>query len=359
MLKLYVVIMAGGSGTRFWPLSRENRPKQFLDILGTGRSLLQMTYDRFLKVCPAEQIMVVTGEKYAGLVKEHLPGLAGSRLLTEPLRRNTAPCIAYAAYKLAALDPGACMVVAPSDHLILNEDLFAAAIHEAVQAASRHDRLLTLGIRPTRPDTGYGYVQYIKDGGAENAYKVKTFTEKPDLELAQTFLKSGDFLWNSGMFIWKISAIIEAYRKYLPEMSEVFEKGSDAYNTPEEKEFIRDSYTKCTNISVDYGIMEKAPNVYVIPAAFGWSDLGAWTALYEKLDKDYLGNAVIGKNVMVYESENCIVAVPDDKLVVLQGLRDFIVVESDNILLIIPKSEEQNIKQILSDVKRNKGDKYL
>ncbi len=359
MKNTYVAIMAGGAGTSFWPVSRDKHPKQFIAILGKGKSLLRLTFERFEKICPQKNIYIVTNEKYLNLVKKELPKISEKQILLEPVRKNTAPCIAYVAHKIETIDPNANMVIAPSDHIILNVDVFNKAVKSALSASNKNEWLLTLGVNPTRPDVEYGYIQYIKDTKTKGIHKVKTFTEKPTLELAKTFLKSGDFLWNSGMFIWNVRSILKAFQDYLPEMYDIFQGGVGKYNTKAENSFIRNAYPMCNNISIDYGIMEKASNVYVIPVSFGWSDLGTWSSLYEKLDKDYLKNAVIGKNVMIYDSNNCIVHMPDDKLVILQGLENFIVIESDNILLISPKTEEKNMKQILTNIKRNKGDKYL
>ncbi|MEI7981894.1 MAG: mannose-1-phosphate guanylyltransferase [Bacteroidota bacterium] len=360
----FCVIMAGGIGARFWPMSRTSHPKQFIDILGTGDTLIQQTYQRFKRICPNENIYVVTNEIYKTLVQEQLPELTPRQILLEPSRRNTAPCIAYANYCILARDPDARIVVAPSDHIILNEDLFLQNIQSALLAASEHDWLITLGLRPNRPDTGYGYIQYLD--GKTNVYpkekhikKVKTFTEKPNLELAETFIKCGDFLWNSGIFIWSLKSIMKAFEKHLPEVNVLFKEGVGKYGTPREKEFITNTYTICKSISIDYGLMEPASNVYVLAADFGWSDLGTWGSLYENRLKDSNGNSVVGKNVMVYESTNCIVNMPNEKVVVLQGLNDFIVVDSDNVLLVCRKSDEQQIRQYVNDVMLEKGEKYV
>ncbi len=354
--------MAGGIGTRFWPMSRTSHPKQFIDILGTGQTLLQQTYNRFRKVIGKENIYIVTNESYKKLVSEQLPEISEQQIICEPLRRNTAPCIAYASYKIYEINPAANIVVAPSDHIILKEENFIEIINSALKATEANDWLLTLGIKPSRPDTGYGYIQfnesiaYQKDNRIN---KVKTFTEKPVLEMAKQFLKSGDFLWNSGIFIWSAKNIIDAFEKYTPEISTLFKEGVKKYNTPKEKAFIKDTYTVCKNISIDYAVMEKADNVYVLQSDFGWSDLGTWGSLYETHSKNKEGNAIVGKNVMVYDSKNCIVNMPKDKLVVLQGLHDYIVVESDNILLICKKTEEQQIRKFVNDVKVEKGEQFI
>ncbi len=356
----YVVIMAGGIGSRFWPVSKTTHPKQFIDILGTGKTLIQQTYERFLKVCPKENIFVVTNEYYRKLVNDQLPDLANDQILGEPVAKNTAPCIAYACFKINKMDKNATIIVAPSDHLILDENNFIQSIEKGLNTAKEHNCLLTLGIMPTRPDTGYGYIQYTDQLLGNDFHRVKTFTEKPTLEIANTFIQSGDFLWNAGIFIWSATSILESFEKYLPEMHDLFMDGRKFYHTSGETEFIKMAYSQCSNISIDYGIMEKAENVFVMPSEFGWSDLGTWGSLYTIQEKDYVGNAVIGSDkVMMYDSSNCMVSVPANKLVILQGLHDFIVVEADNVLLVCKKTEEQQIKQIVADVKKNLGEKYI
>jgi mannose-1-phosphate guanylyltransferase len=356
----YCVIMAGGIGSRFWPMSRNNYPKQFIDILGTGKSLLRQTYERFLGVCPKENIYIVTNESYVDFVYNQIPELNKANVLAEPQRRNTAPCVAYAAFKIGQINPNAIMVIAPSDHVIGNEAAFQEAIQKSFDFTSKNDSLLTLGIQPSRPDTGYGYIQFQDDNSEERfkISKVKTFTEKPNLEMAKFFLKSGDFLWNAGIFVWNYKCITEAFRKYLPDMYALFDEGKDVYNTNEETDFIRNAYALCTNISIDYGIMEKAKNVYVLSAEFGWSDLGTWRSLYEHIQQDKDQNAIVG-NVIAENSSGCIVNVPKERLVVIQGLKDFIVVESDNVLLICHKDDEQQVKNLVNDVKLKKGEKYI
>lgn len=355
----YVAIMAGGIGSRFWPVSRNNHPKQFLDILHTGKSLIQWTYERFAQFIPPENIYVVTHRQYIGKVREHLPALPAANVVGEPSRRNTAPCVAYISYKIQQNDPEACILCAPADHLILDPLAFSKTCLEGLAFTAKHDALLTLGIKPTRPDTGYGYIQFETQAVTHNVYKVKTFTEKPNLELARTFLKSGDFLWNAGIFMWRADAIIDAFRKHLPELSELFDHEAARLNTPEEDEVIDFVYSQCTNISIDYGVMEKAENVYCIPANFGWSDLGTWNSAYDNMEKDYLSNAVSGKNVMVVDATACMVKAPDEKLVVLQGLDNFIVIDTPDILLICSKDREQQIKDYVADIKRHKGEKFL
>ena len=358
----YCVIMAGGIGARFWPMSRSSHPKQFIDILGTGSTLIQQTFKRLSRICPPENILIVTNGIYKDLVISQLPEISEDQVLCEPMRRNTAPCIAYANYKIFKKNPDANIVVAPSDHIILDEDEFINTLSSALKAASENDWLLTLGIKPSRPDTGYGYIQFKEDSvyqTDELVKKVKTFTEKPNQELAETFLESGDFLWNSGIFVWSLKSIMKSFQENLPEVDELFSKGIDAYNTPQEEAFINETYPVCKNISIDYGVMEKASNVYVRISDFGWSDLGTWGSLHEIRDKDENKNAISGKNVMIYSTEDCIINVPENKLVVINGLKDFIVVEEEGTLLICPKSDEQHIRQIVNDVKMEKGENYV
>jgi len=360
----FCVIMAGGIGARFWPMSRTSHPKQFIDILGIGETLIQQTYRRFRHICPKENIYIVTNESYKSLVMSQIPEMVPEQILLEPARRNTAPCIAYANYRILARDPEARIVVAPSDHIILKEDIFLKNIETVLDAAGENDWLITLGIRPSRPDTGYGYIQYHEGDSPvyppeKHVKKVKTFTEKPNLELAETFMKSGDFLWNSGIFIWSLKSIMKAFSTHLRDVDVLFRKGIGKYGTGGEKAFIAETYLVCKSISIDYGLMEAAHNVYVLAADFGWSDLGTWGSLYENRPKDENGNAVIGKNVMLYDSANCIVNMPKDKLVVLEGLSDYIVVESEQVLLICKKSDEQQIRQFVNDVMLEKGEKFV
>ncbi len=354
--------MAGGAGTRFWPMSRAEKPKQFLDILGTGKTLLRQTFERFLPEFAVENFFVVTNEAYGGLVKEQIPELTNNQILLEPSRKNTAPCIAYACYKIHELNPDAIIAVASSDHLILNEDKFKKTILKTVKSSTHKDALFTIGIMPSRPDTGYGYIQFEEDEkypSDKSIFKVKTFTEKPELEMAKFFVQNGDFLWNSGIFVWSSKAIIDAFEKYQPEMAALFSEGKERYNTPDEKHLVEQAYHVCKNISVDYAIMEKANNVFVLGADFGWSDLGTWGSLYEHSQKSNEGNVISGKNVVLYDTQNCVVKVPKDKLVVLEGLYGYIVTESDNILLVCRKSEEQQIRQIVNDIKISKGEKFV
>jgi mannose-1-phosphate guanylyltransferase len=354
--------MAGGIGARFWPMSKTSRPKQFIDILGTGKTLIQQTFDRFLKVCPKENIYIVTNDNYKELVMHQLTGITENQVLCEPMRRNTAPAIAYAAYKISKINPHANLVVAPSDHIILKEDIFTDVILSALKAASSNDWLLTLGITPSRPDTGYGYIQFSESRpfeADERIKKVKTFTEKPNLELAKTFLESGDFLWNSGIFIWSLKSILTAFEKHLPDVDALFREGLEKYGTDSESGFVNNSYPVCKNISIDYGVMEKADNVYVLASDFGWSDLGTWGSLFDTRTKDSSNNAIMGDNVMAFDTRNCIVNMPKDKLVVLQGLDDYIVVEDEGILLVCRKADEQNIREIVNAVKADKGEKFV
>ena len=355
----YVAIMAGGIGSRFWPMSRTALPKQFLDVLNTGKTLVQWTYERYAKFIPAENIFIVTSEEYVDIVKKQLPKLPVENILAEPSKKNTAPCIAYISFKLAQMNPDAKCIVAPSDHLILEEDRFQSIALQALDFVDNIKALATLGIQPTHPNTGYGYIQFEGLEVAKDVYKVKTFTEKPDLEIAKTFLASGDFLWNAGIFAWKISNILTAFEKYQPEMFELFDQEKLHFNTASENAAIQRIYPLCTNISIDIAIMEKANNVYVMPASFGWSDLGTWNSAYENMEKDYLGNAVASDNVIVIDATKCMINSPKDKLVLVQGLDDFIVIDTKDVLLICSKDKEQSIKEYVAEVKRNKGDKYI
>jgi mannose-1-phosphate guanylyltransferase len=355
----YVAIMAGGIGSRFWPMSRTALPKQFLDVLNTGKTLVQWTYERYAKFIPAENIYIVTSEEYVDIVKTQLPMLPIDNILAEPSKKNTAPCIAYISFKLAQMNPDAKCIVAPSDHLILEEDRFQAIALEALDFVDHIKALATLGIQPTHPNTGYGYIQYEGLEVAKDVFKVKTFTEKPDLEIAKSFLDSGDFLWNAGIFAWKISSILAAFEKYQPEMYELFDQEKMHFNTPAENAAIQKIYPQCTNISIDIAIMEKANNVYVMPASFGWSDLGTWNSAYENMEKDYFGNAVASDNVIVIDATKCMINSPKDKLVLVQGLDDFIVIDTKDVLMICSRDKEQSIKEYVAEVKRNKGDKYI
>ncbi len=354
--------MAGGIGSRFWPISRTGHPKQFHDVLGVGRSMLQTTVDRFRSLVPPERVFVVTNRDYAALVQEQLPEVPPANILGEPIGRNTAPCIAWACYRIAQLDPTATVVVTPADHVVLREEVFVRTIEEALTAARERDILLTLGIQPSRPDTGYGYIQFIDGAPGERIRKVKTFTEKPNLELAQMFVRSGEFLWNSGLFIWNLPTILAGLREYLSEVTEIFDEGTDGatpvWGTPRETAFIETAYSRCRNISIDYGLMEKADNVYVLPADFGWSDLGTWDSLYSLSDKDETANVVDG-DALLYDTTGCVIKVPKDRLVVVQGLENFIIAEHGNVLLICRRDQEQRVKEFVSDVKARKGAGYF
>ncbi len=355
----YVAIMAGGIGSRFWPMSRTHHPKQFLDILGTGKSLIQSTYDRFARFIPAENIFVVTSRDYRTTVREQLPLMKAENILCEPSRKNTAPCIAYIAWKLNQSNPKGALICAPADHLILDETSFNKVCLEAMNFVEKHNALLTLGIKPASPNTGYGYIQFDQQPVSDNVYKVKTFTEKPNLEIAKSFVQSGEFLWNSGIFAWQARNIVGAFKKHLPEMADVFEAEKDHFNTSGEDKAIERIYPQCTNISIDYGVMEKADNVYIIPSSFGWSDLGTWNSAYENMEKDYLDNAIAGDQVMVVDATRCMIHAPQNKLVLVQGLEDVIVVDTNDVLLICRKDKEQEIKEYVAEVKRNKGDRFL
>ena len=374
--------MAGGVGSRFWPFSREEKPKQFLDFFGTGRSLLQMTIDRFRPIVPVENMFIVTNIAYKHLILEQVPDIKESQILCEPARRNTAPCIAYATAHIRALclrkagltaanqdwtrpEMKANIVVAASDHLILEEEKFRQAILKAFDFVSENNAICTLGMQPTRPETGYGYIQFVRDElnvvesrktaslkveRSEGIYPVKTFTEKPNLEMAKVFLDSGDFLWNSGIFIWNLQTISEAFRYLLPEVADRFREGELLMGTEKEEKFIEDIFPKCPNISIDYGIMEKAENVYVIPSSFGWSDLGTWGSLYELSEKDEDGNVSLHSEARFYEAKGNIVVLEPGKKVIVQGVDDMIIAEEKGALLVCKKAEEQRIKQFVSEL---------
>ncbi|MES2779553.1 MAG: mannose-1-phosphate guanylyltransferase [Bacteroidota bacterium] len=357
----YAIIMAGGVGTRFWPSSRSTYPKQFLDILGTGNSLLQLTYKRFLKHFLPENIYIVTNVAYLDLVKTQIPTIDMSQVLGEPTAKNTAACIAFASSKIHHINTHAISVVAPSDHLILDEDKFMEYLNGAMVYAQKNEALITLGIRPNRPDTGYGYIQYIDEGQNNNIFKVKTFTEKPTLEIAQTFLESGDFLWNAGIFVWSGSSIRNAFKEHLPEQYALFHEASKYYGAPDEAFQVQKIYEQCRSISIDYGIMEKASNVYVIPSDFGWSDLGTWTSLYEISDKDARGNVVKGKNVFAYDTKDCMISAngQNGRLVVVKSAENLIIVDTPDVLMICDKNHEQEVKQIVNDIKMKFDEKYI
>jgi mannose-1-phosphate guanylyltransferase len=357
----YLLIMAGGVGSRFWPMSRKDTPKQFLDILGTGETLIQMTYRRFRDIVPPENIYVVTSEDSSDTVVSQL-GIDAGHVLAEPLRRNTAPCIAYGVFRIMAENPDAVIAVTPSDHLIRKEDEFRDVMCEAFRFAGENDALLTLGIKPDRPETGYGYIQantLHPVPGFDNLHKVKAFTEKPELAMAKLFIESGDFYWNSGIFIWKASTVLESYDRHLPDIFHIFHEGRELFSTPSEKEFITKAYAQCSSISVDYGIMEKADNVYVICTDLGWSDLGTWSSLYLHSEHDRNDNAVLSSKAFTYNSEGNIISLPQGKVAVVQGLDDYIIIDTGDVLLIVSRDHEQNIKLYLDDVGRETGEKYL
>lgn len=354
---LYVVLMAGGIGTRFWPYSRNSRPKQFLDVLGTGKTLLQSTYDRFLPLCPKENILVVIHEEHKELTRQQIPDMESNRILTEPMRKNTAPCIIYACLKIYKQNPDAVIVVSPSDHLILDEAEFHQTIKVCFDQAKNQDKLVTLGIKPIRPETGYGYIQYI-DGKAA-LKKVKTFTEKPELQLAKKFIESGDFVWNAGIFVWGVKAIIEAFRKHLPEMTEVFEEASLRFDSEHERGALQAAYAQTKSISIDYGIMEKADNVYVWLSTFSWSDLGSWSSLYDNSVKDSNNNSVSADS-LIYETRNSVIKGPKDKLIVVQGLNGYLVGAFDNVVIVCEKDKEELFRKIVNDLKnKSNGNDYL
>lgn len=356
MSSRFCVIMAGGIGTRFWPMSRQSRPKQFLDILGTGRSFLRHTYERFAKIIPNENFIVVTNQRYKSLVLENIPEIAESQVLCEPIGRNTAPCIAYAAYTLAKRNPDAEMIVTPADHLILNTDEFLTIVDDCSKFIQDKDALMTIGITPSRPETGYGYIQR---SSADRISRVKCFTEKPCLELAQAFLECGEFLWNSGIFIWKLRDIIRAFEQHLPDHNALFSSIVDELGTEREAEAIERVFSECKAISIDYGIMEKADNVYVRCGDFGWSDVGTWGSVYQQSRKDGFANALSHEQIKTYDTRNSLIYLPKDKVAVVSGLKDYIVVDTEDVLMICPKSDEHSIKSFIEDIKYETGDKHI
>ena len=341
----FVIIMAGGVGTRFWPFSRNNYPKQFHDVLGTGQSLLQQTVSRYDGVVPPENVYIVTSREYYGLTKSQLPQLTDDQILLEPARRNTAPCIAYACYKIAAINPNANIVVAPADHIILKEELFKQKIRTALDATAKQDILVTLGILPTRPDTGYGYIHFDNTDATE-VKRVRQFREKPALETAQTYVASGEYMWNAGIFVWNVRTILSAFEAFMPATAALFAAGSTHFYKPTEAEFITQMYGNCLSESIDFGIMEKADNVFVVLSDIGWSDLGTWKSLYEVSDKDENQNVTDGL-IRLRDTRGCIIKTPKDKLVVINGLEDFIVAENENVLLICRRDDEQLVKEFV------------
>lgn len=355
----FLVIMAGGVGARFWPMSRTAKPKQFIDILGTGKTLIQSTYSRFNTFIPNSNIFVVTSAEYANLVQEQLPELPENQILLEPVRRNTAPCIAYANARIQQINPNATIIVAPSDHLITKEEEFSRIVREGLEFVAGNDVLLTIGIKPTRPETGYGYIQVKEAKSGYGIQKVKTFTEKPNLDMAKVFVESGEFFWNSGIFIWSLREIQKSFAANLSDIDVLFKKGADVYGTDREREFIRSCYADCRSISVDYGVMEKANNVFVYTADLGWSDLGTWGSLYEHSEQDKQKNVILGNAVISQRNKGCVIHASNDKMLVVRGLSDYLIIDSDNCLLIIPKSEEQSIREVVDEVKEKFGERFL
>ncbi|MDX8553378.1 mannose-1-phosphate guanylyltransferase [Tenacibaculum sp. 1B UA] len=345
----YAVIIAGGIGSRLWPVSTEKYPKQFHDLLGTGESLLQKTFNRINQLIPAENILIATNKRYEELVLEQLPKIGNKQLLLEPAMRNTAPCILYAALKIRQQNENAVMLVAPSDHWIENETEFLKNIETSFKACTKEDILMTLGIQPNHPNTGYGYIQFKEN--VSEVKKVKTFTEKPNLEKATQFLASGDYLWNAGIFVWSVSSILDSFKKHLPEMVNILDTGDNVYNTELEDDFIKHNYEKCENISIDFGIMERSEKVHVLPVDFGWDDLGTWGSLYNKLGKDTHQNATVGATTIFKDANGNMVSTKNGKKVVVQGLQDFIIVEKDDVLVICPRKDEQDIKQLRTEAK--------
>ncbi|SEQ51917.1 mannose-1-phosphate guanylyltransferase [Neolewinella agarilytica] len=355
----YVAIMAGGVGSRFWPASREHKPKQFLDITGDGRSLLRITFERFLKVTSAEKIFIVTNGKYLDQVKQHLPELADNQILCEPSRNNTAPCVAYTAFKLHALNEEANFVIAPSDALITNETLFSENINRALEFTASQNAIVTLGISPDRPHTGYGYIEFEGEGVDHGVYPVRRFTEKPDEEKARGFLATGNYLWNAGIFIWSTKTILAAYKKFAPEIYELLHRGMSVYNTEKEQSFINEFYPQTPSISVDYAIMENATNVFTIPAQFGWSDLGAWGALHDESDKDAFGNVISAERTITEDVHNTLIRARPEKLVVVGGVDDLMIIDEKDVLLVYPRNREQEIKKLRGLAEQEFGAEYV
>ncbi len=344
----HLVIMAGGVGSRFWPMSTPEKPKQFIDVLGIGKSLLQLTVERFGTIVPAENVWVVTNKAYTKTVAEQLPDMPKDHILCEPCRRNTAPCIAYVSWRIKSKDPKANIVVSPSDHIVLNTAEFQRVIKECLLFTSESDAIVTLGMKPSRPETGYGYIEANLSAQSlrnKEIFRVDSFREKPDLNTAKTYISKNNYFWNAGIFIWNVSTIVNAFRIYQPAMSKIFEKLLPVYGTPQEQEQIDQVFPECENISVDYAIMEKADEIFVCPADFGWSDLGTWGSLQQQTKKDLYGNACIGQDIATFETHNCMIHTTQEKKVVIQGLDGYIVAENDNTLLICKISEEQRIKQ--------------
>ncbi|MBD5362045.1 MAG: mannose-1-phosphate guanylyltransferase [Bacteroides sp.] len=359
MTDRYCIIMCGGVGSRFWPSSRQAKPKQFIDFMGTGRSLLQMTFDRVLEVVPADNVIIVTNGDYAGIIHRQLPEVKPENILLEPARRNTAPCLAWAVHHIAAINPEASILVTPADHLIMREREFHKALRRGFDFVEANDALLTLGIEPSRPETGYGYIQVGKPVN-EHICKVKTFTEKPDLELAKVFLASGDFKWNSGVFMWTAQSFLKALAENSPELARRFEAGEGKFGTELEADFIAREFPACPAISIDYALMEKASNVFVEAVDPGWSDLGTWSALRDNSPKNSLGNVTQGCQVVSYDTSGTVFSVDNPrKVVVVDGLKDYVVADTGDVLLICPLAHEQQIKQYVNDVKSKFNDSYL
>ena len=348
--------MAGGIGSRFWPASRRHLPKQFLDILGTGKSFIRHTFERFAPIIPAENFLVVTNAAYRQLVLEQIPELRPEQVLCEPVGRNTAPCIAYAAFRLKALQPDSTMVVAPSDHFIFDEEEFRRNITSCMEFAETHDALVTIGIRPSRPDTGYGYIQ---TASAEEISPVASFREKPDLKTAMSYLAAGNYLWNAGIFVWSTRSILSALERHLPEVYGLFDGQADKFATPEEQTSVEEIFAHCPSISIDYGVLERADNVFVRSSDFGWNDVGTWGSVYQHSRKDRYANAVPEEGCYLYDTRSSIVSLPKDKIAVISGLKEYIVVDTDDVLMVCPRSEEQNIKKFIDEVKFHNGDKHI
>jgi len=360
----HAIIMAGGVGSRFWPWSKKSMPKQFLDVLNTGKTLIQQTYERINRICPEENILIITNQLYSDTIAKQLPELPEENILSEPKGKNTAPCIAYGAFKIQKKDADARIIVAPSDHVILKEDLFSEVVQEGFSYASENDVLITIGIKPHKPETGYGYIHSSGDilkekEGQWQFSTVKTFTEKPDLATARIFFENGDYYWNAGIFIWSVDSIISALQNHLPGLYKQFDQFDDSFNRDEEPEAIRNIYNVCDNISIDYGVMEKAKNVKVISTDIGWSDLGSWSSIQELSDQDEAGNTTFSANHLFYDSENCILKTRDGKVAVIEGLKDYIIVDEENALMICRKENEQRIKQFVKDVGEKFGEEFV
>lgn len=354
----YAVVMAGGIGSRFWPLSTSTYPKQFHDMLGSGKTLIQKTVERLQKFIPTQNILILTNENYKDLVLEQLPQLQEEQVVLEPAMRNTAPCILYAAMKIQKKDPDAVMIVAPSDHWIEDEEAFSEDVIRCFDKCENESVLCTLGIPPTFPNTGFGYIEFDKDSASEKLKPVKQFREKPDYATAQQFLQQGNFLWNAGIFMWSVKTILDAFQEFQPGEFQRFEAGKEAYNTEAERDFIQEEFPKAENISIDYAILEKARSIYVLPASFDWNDLGTWGSLYDKVEKDASGNALVNGKLLVNDAEGNMVRTTEGKLVVVEGLSDFIIVDKEDVLLVYPKAKEQQIKETVARVKKELGDQY-